>query len=84
MAAPRSMVRGVSRRSHAALGLQGQREREVRMLRFVQFLIFAQVAMASSACFVRARPDSRREYREDRREEKREDKREDKREKHER
>lgn len=54
------------------------------MLRFVQFLIFAQVAMASSACFVRARPDSRREYREDRREEKREDKREDKREKHER
>ncbi|HEX7602874.1 MAG TPA: hypothetical protein VF316_14760 [Polyangiaceae bacterium] len=50
------------------------------MFRLVQFLLFAQVVMASSACFVRARPGPGPEYREERREEKHEDKREDKRE----
>jgi hypothetical protein len=55
------------------------------MLRLVQFLLFAQVVMASSGCFVRARPGPgyREERREERHEEKREDKREDKRERHE-
>jgi len=52
------------------------------MLRLVQFLLFAQVVMASSACFVRGRPGSGPEYRGERREERREDKREDKRERH--
>lgn len=50
------------------------------MLRLVQFLLFAQVVMASTGCYVRGRPGPG--YREERREERREDKREDRRERH--
>ena len=52
------------------------------MLRFVQFMLFAQVVMASSACYVGPGPGRGRGYHEERREERREDKREDKRERH--
>jgi len=56
------------------------------MFRLVRFLLLAQVVMASSACYVRARPGPgyHEERREERHEEKREDKREDKRDRHER